>query len=828
MKSFRMKCRAVLACVLCLNTALPVYAEEPDAPVPSPVTETEEAAAPESSADAETEERTPEEALQETDDPAEESDDEITEPEETEEPAAPEESEDSEDVPDEVPKQTEDIPEETPQAQTEEPASEEGTAYADRLIVLGGEIRESDHVISSYEDMTLLGFTTPEALQEGFAWYQAHSVHTEIDGVVLAAEEEGITDAPNEISEENNPIDQLQELLTDEADKPKKQAVRIALIDTGAKAGCENIISAVSLLGDDPGDDNGHGSRMAEYILAENPDAEIISVKALDANGKGTMSSVFAAMEYAMEQNVDLIALCMSACVSAENRVIADEIEKAAERGIRTVGAAGNSGLNVKYFIPGGSDAAVIAGSCDSAGTKRDFSNYGDTVDYLVVSDSTSQAAAVLCGILSKNTEDPSGDPRVFSTAPSQETDPPAEPDPDDSFYSQCNAFFYGDAYYWEVPAGETTTANAVLIPGQQQATLSSKTASANGYNVQFGNVADDTFSPGHGYAVFASTHKESAVSSWGGGVHITDYRGNYEAWGTSFDSVRSFSISAKSIPNLRYLGVIVSQNSTAKPGAAQVSSLSKATTANVKLGEEDATYWEDVPGVNPDYWKGWDNTSSGDEYSSFRVDFYYQSVKQKYNLTVKYLEEGTEKQLAAPYGPKQILQDDPYSVPSAKPDGYELVNPKEAVISGTMPNHDVTVTVYYRRVYKITTSVINGMITLNNQMEKDGTVGDATWNAKGAVTSIRPGENRTIKYENRPGYLIDYVKVDGTYAEPKDYPKTVRNLQLIYAAGAMLFASTPGVIADHLGSYIPVYAIFAISLAGTAVCLIAAYRLRK
>ena len=67
-----------------------------------------------------------------------------------------------------------------------------------------------------------------------------------------------------------------------------------------------------------------------------------------------------------------------------------------------------------------------------------------------------------------------------------------------------------------------------------------------------------------------------------------------------------------------------------------------------------------------------------------------------------------------------------------------------------------------------------------------------------------------------------------GDLSEPKDYPKTVRNLQLIYAAGAMLFASTPGVIADHLGSYIPVYAIFAISLAGTAICLIAAYRLRK
>ena len=63
-----------------------------------------------------------------------------------------------------------------------------------------------------------------------------------------------------------------------------------------------------------------------------------------------------------------------------------------------------------------------------------------------------------------------------------------------------------------------------------------------------------------------------------------------------------------------------------------------------------------------------------------------------------------------------------------------------------------------------------------------------------------------------------------GDLSSPEKYPTTVRNLQLIYAAGAMIFATMPGIIADHLGSYIPVYALFACLVVASVVCLVAAY----
>lgn len=777
--------KAILAGMLLISTGKTAYAEEPDPASTPPVGEEaiEEPVTEETSAETEesmpNEETTPEESP--TAEPTESSEE--TLPQEKPEPV-PEPSEGPADAEAETETEVNAEPEtetETilPSAEPEENGEPEETAepepmWSDRLIVIGGEIRDQDHVISAYEDLTLLGFANGDALQEGYAYYSVHAAHAEADGVILAAENGDLTDAPNEISSENNPIDQLQQLLEEGPSLPAQNTPLIALIDTGAPQNCANILSAVSVLGEDPYDDNGHGSRMSELILAENPAARILSIKALDASGKGTMSSVYAAMEYAMEQGADMIALCMSAYVNNENRIIADEIAAAAAKGITVVGAAGNNHLNTKYFIPANCSDAVIAASCDEAGELKDFSNWGETVDALVVSDSTSEAAAILCGILSENgmnLMNACADARVFVNEPGSKEGETPESTEDDSFYSQCNTFFYGDAYYWEIPYGETSTANAVLIPGHQQETLSSKSARANGYDVQFQDVADDTFSPGHGYAVFASTHKESAVSSWGSDVHEDEYRGSFEAWGQEFDSARDFSIRAKSIPNYGYQGMVVSQNSTAKPSARAVTSLDKGTTASVRLGEVDAVYWKDVPGVNEDYWKGWENTSSGDAYHSFRVDFYYMNIKPRHKLTVHYLEEGTNKQLAKDYGPTEVLEGDAYSVTSPNVADYELVDPKQAVIRGNMPNHDVVYTVYYRRVYKILTKVINGTITLNNEMEKAGTTGDATWMASGRVTGIHAGENRTIRYANKPDHLLDYVKVDGKPVDITNYP---------------------------------------------------------
>ena len=50
---------------------------------------------------------------------------------------------------------------------------------------------------------------------------------------------------------------------------------------------------------------------MVNDIVEQNPDAEIISVRVMGNDGKGTISSILAGIEYAIEQNVDIINLSL-------------------------------------------------------------------------------------------------------------------------------------------------------------------------------------------------------------------------------------------------------------------------------------------------------------------------------------------------------------------------------------------------------------------------------------------------------------------------------------------------------------------------------------
>ena len=65
-----------------------------------------------------------------------------------------------------------------------------------------------------------------------------------------------------------------------------------------------------------------------------------------------------------------------------------------------------------------------------------------------------------------------------------------------------------------------------------------------------------------------------------------------------------------------------------------------------------------------------------------------------------------------------------------------------------------------------------------------------------------------------------------GDMSSPDQFPKVVRRLQVIYAGGALAFASVPGILADRFGgSYLPAYMLFSVFLAVTLVCIWLAYR---
>lgn len=194
-----------------------------------------------------------------------------------------------------------------------------------------------------------------------------------------------------------NPISALEEL--DDLNETHPQL--IALIDTDTSS-VSNIVSKVSVL-DAESTGNAHGDKMVASILTQAPDARILSIVAMDNNGYGTVSSIVAGIEYAIDNGATIINLSLSAKKTLATSVLSAEIQKAVDAGIIVVGAAGNAGRNVAEFMPGSVESAYIIGSAMETGERRQSSNYGDTVDYNVVADSTSQATAYFSGFVYAN-----------------------------------------------------------------------------------------------------------------------------------------------------------------------------------------------------------------------------------------------------------------------------------------------------------------------------------------------------------------------------------------------------------------------------------------
>ncbi|MCR4653846.1 MAG: InlB B-repeat-containing protein [Eubacterium sp.] len=204
------------------------------------------------------------------------------------------------------------------------------------------------------------------------------------------------------MSEEDNPVAILSDVVQEHQDGPVDDSSNvIALIDSGITGYDDNVVDKVSVIGDNPEDENGHGTDMAKSIISQNKDAKIISIRALDETGGGSVASVISAMEYAKTQNCKYINLSMSAYSLESQSGLKAMIDECTEQGIVVTAAAGNNGKNVKTFVPGNIESAIVVGSLDEEGKRASFSNYGETVDFYVKSSSTSKAAAITTGLLS-------------------------------------------------------------------------------------------------------------------------------------------------------------------------------------------------------------------------------------------------------------------------------------------------------------------------------------------------------------------------------------------------------------------------------------------
>ena len=266
-------------------------------------------------------------------------------------------------------------------------------------------VDKESHILGEYNNIYLLYYDTVTETMNAYQYYKDMAVAVEPDKVINTAAEEDILNDSDiditsfEVSDSINPLTTLDSETSQFEPETLQNDKIIALIDTGVNESA-NVIDRVSLIDDDLAGTNDHGNKMVESIVSQDNNAKILSIRAMGNDGKGTVSSIVAAMEYAINQHADIINLSLYAKTDIVNSVLAAEIEKADEEGIMVVGAAGNDGADVENYMPGSVWQAIIIGACNEEGRRYPFSNYGDNVAYYVNAESTSEAAAKFSGYL--------------------------------------------------------------------------------------------------------------------------------------------------------------------------------------------------------------------------------------------------------------------------------------------------------------------------------------------------------------------------------------------------------------------------------------------
>jgi subtilisin len=141
-------------------------------------------------------------------------------------------------------------------------------------------------------------------------------------------------------------------------------------------------------------DENGHGTHVAGIIGAKNntfgilgvaSGATLISLRVLDKNGDGTLSSIIAALGYVNTNAAAGDVVNMSLGIDTTSQTLIQQVKNTAARGIYISIAAGNDHVAAKDFSPANANGTNIytVSATDSLDNFAGFSNYGnDVVDY--------------------------------------------------------------------------------------------------------------------------------------------------------------------------------------------------------------------------------------------------------------------------------------------------------------------------------------------------------------------------------------------------------------------------------------------------------------
>ena len=206
----------------------------------------------------------------------------------------------------------------------------------------------------------------------------------------------GRQDGPDPLAEQQYAIDQLQ--MTAAWQQTRGEDIVVAVVDTGVDLRhpdlADRLVDGYDFVDDDrrPDDQNGHGTHVAGSVAAVGdngrgvigmaPEAKIMPLKVLDAEGVGDPAAVADAIRYAVANGADVINLSLGGSGDLLGRLFSNvdpanvAILEAEAAGVTVIAAAGNDATYITAFNP--NVPLLVVNASNELQTSARFSNFGD------------------------------------------------------------------------------------------------------------------------------------------------------------------------------------------------------------------------------------------------------------------------------------------------------------------------------------------------------------------------------------------------------------------------------------------------------------------